>query len=177
MARGDEPRLNRVSSRWALIGVPAISVMLGSMTVLLPSIALYPLLPPFGLLMLLAWRMLVRDLWPVWAALPLADFGTSNWDSTAVIGVAVNLEGSGVEPAAGAACAVLARPPASTTAMTAVVTANGRMDEVCRATCFLRADEPRGGDPEAPAGPQRHPRARYTCGPGRDIARNDYEPT
>ena len=113
----------------------------------------------------------------LWAALPLADFGTSNWDSTAVIGVAVNLEGSGVEPAAGAACAVLARPPASTTAMTAVVTANGRMDEVCRATCFLRADEPRGGDPEAPAGPQRHPRARYTCGPGRDIARNDYEPT
>jgi rod shape-determining protein MreD len=74
MARGYEPRLNRVSSRWALIGVPAISVMLGSMTVLLPSIALYPLLPPFGLLMLLAWRMLVRDLWPVWAALPLGLF-------------------------------------------------------------------------------------------------------
>jgi len=74
MPRGYEPRLNRVSSRWALIGVPAASVMLGSMTVLLPAIAVYPLLPPFGLLMLLAWRMLVRDLWPVWAALPLGLF-------------------------------------------------------------------------------------------------------
>ena len=63
----------------------------------------------------------------LWAALPLADFGTSKWDSTAVIGVAVNLEGSGVEPAAGAACAVLARPPASTTAMTAVTAASTKL--------------------------------------------------
>lgn len=74
MARGYEPRLNRVASRWALIGVPAASVMLGSMTVLVPQISVYPLLPPFGLLILLAWRMIVRDLWPVWAALPLGLF-------------------------------------------------------------------------------------------------------
>ncbi len=74
MARGYEPRLNRAASRWALIGIPAASVMLGSMTVLIPQISLYPLLPPFGLLILLAWRMIVRDLWPVWAALPLGLF-------------------------------------------------------------------------------------------------------
>jgi len=74
MARGYEPRLNRVASRWALIGVPALSVMLGSMTVLLPQISVLPLLPPFGFLILLAWRMIVRDLWPVWAALPLGFF-------------------------------------------------------------------------------------------------------
>jgi len=74
MARGYKPRLNRVASRWALIGVPALSVMLGSMTVLLPQISVLPLLPPFGLLILLAWRMIVRDLWPVWAALPLGFF-------------------------------------------------------------------------------------------------------
>jgi len=74
MARGYEPRLNRVASRWALIGVPAISVMLGSMTVLIPQVSVFPLLPPFGLLILLAWRMIVRDLWPVWAALPLGFF-------------------------------------------------------------------------------------------------------
>jgi rod shape-determining protein MreD len=48
--------------------------MLGSMTVLLPQISVFPLLPPFGLLILLAWRMIVRDLWPVWAALPLGFF-------------------------------------------------------------------------------------------------------
>ena len=74
MARGYEPRLNRVASRWALIGVPAISVMFGSMTVLIPQVSVLPLLPPFGLLILLAWRMIVRDLWPVWAALPLGFF-------------------------------------------------------------------------------------------------------
>ncbi len=74
MARGYEPRLNRVPSRWALIGIPAVSVMLGSMTVLIPQIFVLPLLPPFGLLLLLAWRMIVRDLWPVWAALPLGLF-------------------------------------------------------------------------------------------------------
>ena len=74
MPRGYEPRLNRVPSRWALIGIPAASVMLGSMTTLLPQISLYPMLPPFGLLILLAWRMIVRDLWPVWAALPLGLF-------------------------------------------------------------------------------------------------------
>lgn len=74
MPRGYRPRLNRVPSPWALIGIPAASVMLGSMTALLPQISLYPLLPPFGLLILLAWRMIVRDLWPVWAALPLGLF-------------------------------------------------------------------------------------------------------
>ncbi len=74
MPRGYEPRLNRVASRWALIGIPAASVMLGSLTTLLPQISLYPMLPPFGLLILLAWRMIVRDLWPVWAALPLGFF-------------------------------------------------------------------------------------------------------
>lgn len=74
MPRGYEPRLNRQASRWALIGIPAISVLLGSLTPLLPSISLYPLAPPFGLLMLLGWRALVRDLWPAWAALPLGLF-------------------------------------------------------------------------------------------------------
>ncbi|MFM7029135.1 MAG: rod shape-determining protein MreD [Chakrabartia sp.] len=74
MARGYNPRLNRQASRWALIGIPTLSVMLGSMTTLWPSIALYPLLPPMGLLMLLGWRTLVRDIWPVWVALPLGLF-------------------------------------------------------------------------------------------------------
>jgi rod shape-determining protein MreD len=74
MARGYEPRLNRQASAWALIGIPAASVMLGSLTVLIPNISVYPMLPPVGLLLLLAWRMLVRDLWPTWVALPLGFF-------------------------------------------------------------------------------------------------------
>lgn len=74
MARGYEPRLNRSASRWALIGIPAASIMIGSITTLLPQISTVPLLPPFGLLILLAWRMIVRDLWPVWAALAFGLF-------------------------------------------------------------------------------------------------------
>ena len=69
MARGYEPRLNRKAAPWALVGIPAISVLLGSLTALPPNIATYPFLPPIGLLMLLAWRTLVRDLWPSWVAL------------------------------------------------------------------------------------------------------------
>lgn len=69
MARGYEPRLNQKANRWALIAIPAASVLLGSLSALLPFIASYPLLPPFGLILLLAWRSLVRDLWPAWAAL------------------------------------------------------------------------------------------------------------
>ena len=68
MPRGYEPRLNRKAAPWALVGIPALSVMLGSLASL-PTIAMYPLLPPLGLLMLLAWRTLVRDLWPSWVAL------------------------------------------------------------------------------------------------------------
>lgn len=74
MPRGYVPRLNRQASRWALIGIPATSVLLGSLTPLLPSISLYPMAPPLGLLMLLGWRTLVRDLWPAWVALPLGLF-------------------------------------------------------------------------------------------------------
>lgn len=69
-----QARLNREPSQLALVGIPTGSVMLGSMATLLPIIASMPVLPPFGLLFLIAWRMLVRDLWPVWAALPLGLF-------------------------------------------------------------------------------------------------------
>lgn len=74
MPRGYTPRLNRTPSRWALIGIPAASVLLGSLTALLPGVALSPFVPPVGLIMLLAWRTLVRDLWPAWVALPLGFF-------------------------------------------------------------------------------------------------------
>ena len=74
MARGYAPRLNQNTQRWAVLVVPTLSVLLGSLTSTLPHMALYPLLPPFGLLLLLGWRLLVRDLWPAWAALPLGFF-------------------------------------------------------------------------------------------------------
>jgi len=52
--------------------VPIVSTVLGSaLAALLPYVALSPSLPPFGLLMLLGWRLLRPELWRVWIALPL----------------------------------------------------------------------------------------------------------
>lgn len=55
-----------------LFVIPIASVMLASMLpALLPIIASSPILPPFGLLMLLGWRLLRHELWPIWIAVPL----------------------------------------------------------------------------------------------------------
>jgi rod shape-determining protein MreD len=51
--------------------VPIASTILGSAAALIPVVATAPLLPPFGLLMLLGWRLLRPQLWPVWMGLPL----------------------------------------------------------------------------------------------------------
>ena len=54
--------------------VPVLSVLLASLTPLFPIIATAPILPPFGFMMMLAWRLLRADLWPAWVALPLGLF-------------------------------------------------------------------------------------------------------
>lgn len=51
--------------------VPAASTIAASALALLPVVASEPVLPPTGLLMLLAWRLLRPELWPAWVALPL----------------------------------------------------------------------------------------------------------
>lgn len=61
-------------SRLHTQGTPILSVMLGSATTILPMIAVTPALPPFGLLFLLAWRLLRPELWPLWIGLPLGFF-------------------------------------------------------------------------------------------------------
>lgn len=57
-----------------LRAVPALTVMAGSLLTIVPVITAFPLLPPFGLLMLLGWRLTVNDALPLWAALPLGLF-------------------------------------------------------------------------------------------------------
>lgn len=53
-------------------GVPAASVLIFSaLPMMLPIVASSPILPPLGLIMFLAWRLLHPTLWPVWAGLPL----------------------------------------------------------------------------------------------------------
>jgi rod shape-determining protein MreD len=51
--------------------VPILSTLAGSAMGLLPVIAVEPIVPPFGLMMLLSWRLLRPEMWPPWAALPL----------------------------------------------------------------------------------------------------------
>jgi rod shape-determining protein MreD len=50
------------------------SVMLGSSLTILPMVTNMPLLPPFGLLLLLGWRLLRPDVFRIWAAAPLGLF-------------------------------------------------------------------------------------------------------
>lgn len=53
------------------IWLAPLSVVLGSMTVLLPIVATVPFLPPFGLMMLLGWRLVRGDSMKVWMPVPL----------------------------------------------------------------------------------------------------------
>lgn len=61
-------------SLWQLRAIATATVVLGVLTPLLPVIATAPVLPSFGFLMLIAWRLLRDDLWPVWVGLPLGLF-------------------------------------------------------------------------------------------------------
>jgi rod shape-determining protein MreD len=50
------------------------TVLLGSLATIIPVIATIPLMPPLGLVMLLAWRLLARFAFKPWAAAPLGLF-------------------------------------------------------------------------------------------------------
>lgn len=54
--------------------LPWATVAAGSLVTIVPVIATVPLLPPFGLLVLLAWRLLARFALRPWAAAPLGAF-------------------------------------------------------------------------------------------------------
>lgn len=67
-------KINRDHSPVLAYGVPWATIMLASLVPLLPVIAPAPILPPFGYLLLLAWRMDRPGLLPMWAGLPLGLF-------------------------------------------------------------------------------------------------------
>jgi rod shape-determining protein MreD len=54
--------------------IPTATVLIATLFTMLPVIANAPLMPPLGFVMLLAWRMLRSDLWPVWIGAPLGLF-------------------------------------------------------------------------------------------------------
>jgi rod shape-determining protein MreD len=66
-----ESDLMRRPSSMRLRAVPIASTLIASAVTILPFVAQMPLVPPFGLLMALAWRLLRPEMWPAWIALPL----------------------------------------------------------------------------------------------------------
>jgi rod shape-determining protein MreD len=65
-------QLGEMPSRLRLQAVPVVSVLFASaLPMMLPLIAAWAYLPPLGLLLFLAWRLLHPPLWPVWIGLPL----------------------------------------------------------------------------------------------------------
>lgn len=54
--------------------IPWLTVMAGSLITIIPVVATIPILPPFGFVMLLAWRLLARFAFRPWAAAPLGLF-------------------------------------------------------------------------------------------------------
>lgn len=56
------------------IWIPAASIMAGSCVTIMPHVFTAPLMPSFGLLTLLAWRLLRPELFRIWAPVPLGLF-------------------------------------------------------------------------------------------------------
>jgi rod shape-determining protein MreD len=71
MPRPPRTRIDRPPSSLRVTGTPIFTTMFGSMASLLPLIASAPIIPPFGLMIFLAWRLRHRTIWPIWIGLPL----------------------------------------------------------------------------------------------------------
>jgi rod shape-determining protein MreD len=67
-------KINRDHSRLLAYGVPWLSILLLSLTPMLPVIASAPVMPPLGYMIMLAWRLMRPGLLPTWAGLPLGAF-------------------------------------------------------------------------------------------------------
>jgi rod shape-determining protein MreD len=67
-------RINRAPSPVLAVGLPWLSIALGSIVSTVLVIASAPLMPPLGFLTYLAWRQLRPGLLPIWAGLPLGAF-------------------------------------------------------------------------------------------------------
>ena len=54
--------------------IPIVSIMAGSLVTVIPLIATFPVLPPFGLMVLLAWRLARPETMRIWAPVPFGLF-------------------------------------------------------------------------------------------------------
>ena len=67
-------KINRDHSPVLVYGIPWLSILLMSLSPMLPVIAPAPLMPPLAYILLLAWRLLRPGLLPMWAGFPLGFF-------------------------------------------------------------------------------------------------------
>ena len=67
-------RLYRRQSPLMAMLVPIASVLIAAMITTLPILSSLPLLPPLGLMMLIAWRQIRPGLWPLWVGAPFGLF-------------------------------------------------------------------------------------------------------
>ncbi|MEO9600757.1 rod shape-determining protein MreD [Parasphingorhabdus sp.] len=71
MARSHQSQIGRQPSQLRIKVIPPLTVIIGCMITALPFITDYPILPPMGLLVMLAWRLIRPGFWSVWAGFPL----------------------------------------------------------------------------------------------------------
>lgn len=67
-------KINRVHSPALAVSTPWLLIMAGSFLPVLPLVSGLPFIPPFGYLLLLAWRLITPGLLPPWAGVPLGMF-------------------------------------------------------------------------------------------------------
>ena len=67
-------KINRDHLPLLAFGIPWLSILLASLTPLLPIIAPAPVVPPMGYLLMVTWRLQRPGLLPLWAGLPLGAF-------------------------------------------------------------------------------------------------------
>ena len=72
--RDYQSRIEQIQSPTKMLAIPIASVLLGSVITTLPFLATQALLPPFGLMVFLAWRLLRPRLLPMWTGLPFGMF-------------------------------------------------------------------------------------------------------
>ena len=74
MSEAYDPRGIGAGRRLRMSLVPSGSVIVASAITTLPIISAAPMMPPFGFMMLIAWRMMRSTIWPVWIGIPLGLF-------------------------------------------------------------------------------------------------------
>jgi rod shape-determining protein MreD len=65
-----ESRFDREPSLLKMLAIPIASIVMASMVTTLPFLTTQPILPPFGFLMFLSWRLMRPGLLPVWSGVP-----------------------------------------------------------------------------------------------------------